>query len=615
MKKNKSILLTLLGSLLLAACNATNPSSEEIPDSGQTPSSQKEPEEIIHNFFRQIQGNNYSIQSPGFYTAEVFSQDLVHLDFEGYDSYFMTLNRNELYSLALDDGDPLDDHDIKFLGKGKAVEAKDAYPYLLDSWGYYISENLWDTFTTHPDDPLRFTIDKESLGGHIVEYVASIPGAYKASIDTIDLILNQENPTAASIEIDFIDESIPTKNVDIVFGIEKKDLVVDAWLNNDNRDYPATQEAWTEEDAVAFDAVYNQTVEHIMNEAVPFPNEFKTRTFYRYPNYFGEEASFFITDTLATKEGYEEYVANLVKKYGFEKHQETIDGVSVDRYDKLLYTYRDIYLTYSSIYIEYTDEGVSMKAEQTYNPITFQGRDAVNSFLEKMHFIAFPQEDCLTSFLAYDDTLEQSESYSFITPYTRSLRVEIRHNDMNQSETYLNQYYQDLEKEGFVRSPNSPFISKEEEEYSSRMTCGLSEDTIYFEFWYMEYMKDDDVLAWLDQYGFPTIDVKHLNATAKDSTRYYQYDALVYQKDILALDVSFNSADERNDFMTAFVLNLINHEGFVEWDDPKKLKVARRDTAFYNASKGLIIAYDDNATNAFVDFHLIKVADDFEPLP
>ena len=611
MKKTKSILLTLAGTLLLTACHGGNPSSEE----SQSNKKETTPEEIINNFFHQIQGSNYSIESPDFYTADVFSKDLVHLDFDGYDDYFMSFNGNELYSLALDDGNQFDDHNIKFLGKGRAVEAKDAFPYLLDSWGYYVSDNLWDTFTTHADDPLRFTIDKASLGGHIVEYVASIPGAYKGSVDTIDLILNQENPTAASIEIDFTDESVPMKKVDIKFGIEKKDLVVDAWLNNENRPYPETQEGWVNEDAVAFDAVYNQTLEHAMNEAIPFPSEFKTRTFYRYPNYFGDAPTFFITDTLATKEGYEKYVSNLVGKYGFEKHQEMIDGVLVDRYDKLLYTYRDIYLTYSSIYIEFTSEGVSMKAEQTYNPITFKGRDGVNSFLEKMHFQTFPQADFLTSFIAYDDTLEQSESYTFLTPYTRSLRVEVAHHDINQSEAYLNQYYEDLEKQGFVRSPNSPFISKEEEGYSSRMTCGLSEDTIYFEFWYMEYMKDDDVLAWMNRYGFPTIDVKTLYATAKDATKYYQYDALVYQKDILALDVVFHSVDERNNYRTSFVLNLINNEGFVEWDNPHKLKIARRDTAFYNASKGLIIAYDDNATNAFVDFHLIKVADDFEPLP
>ena len=66
--------------------------------------------------------------------------------------------------------------------------------------------------------------------------------------------------------------------------------------------------------------------------------------------------------------------------------------------------------------------------------------------------------------------------------------------------------------------------------------------------------------------------------------------------------------------MTSFVLRLLNEEGFEEVD-ARKVKVARRDTAFYNASKGLIIAYNDNNTQQIVNFHLIKVADSFSPLP
>ena len=71
MKKTKSILLTLAGTLLLTACHGGNPSSEE----SQSNKKETTPEEIINNFFHQIQGSNYSIESPDFYTADVFSNN------------------------------------------------------------------------------------------------------------------------------------------------------------------------------------------------------------------------------------------------------------------------------------------------------------------------------------------------------------------------------------------------------------------------------------------------------------------------------------------------------------------------------------------------------------
>ncbi|MBO7120912.1 MAG: hypothetical protein J6V79_00775 [Bacilli bacterium] len=617
MKKNKILLTSLLAFSLTGCTLPIGRSSSVNSSSSETSSLHQgdEPEDLLGRFFDKVEMDNYSIVAP-VYSAYVYNEDLVHLAYDGgYNYYYMTLNKNELYYLDMEDGETLNEQNIVFLGKGHAVYNDDAFARLLLSWEVYLSNNIWDTFTNHPDDPLRFTIEMDGLGGHILENLATVPGAYKNSVESVDLVLNDKDPTGAKVEVLYSTDEIETTVVEITFGIEKKPLAVDPWLNNENRYYPAVQTEWGEQDLMTFVMTFNQTVTERMDEAVPFPREFATRTFHRYGTAYGSNQIFFITDTLATKEGYENYMKTLVEQKGFERHKEIVDGVGVDRFDKMLYSFRDKYFLYSSIYLEYTDEGVNMIVKPTYNDITFLGRDVINTLIDDMHFPALPANPHLTSFLAHDDTFAQCEGYWFANPYTQCYMLEIDHDDAAEAQEYLDSYYDVLIADGFIKSASSAYISKDAgEEYSARLDSDVIDDKVYIEFWYTEYLSDEEVASWMDGYDFPSIDVAHLETIARDATKYYEYDSNVYQKDILSLDVTFASVDERNEYMTSFVLRLLNEEGFEEVD-ARKVKVARRDTAFYNASKGLIIAYNDNNTQQIVNFHLIKVADSFSPLP
>ena len=609
MKKRNSV-FSILMVLSLVGCTSNKPSNSSSSSSG----GEVEPETILNNFFNKVEENNYSITAPVF-TSYVYSEQLVHLSYDGgFDYYYMNTNKNELYYLDIEDGQSLDVHDIAFLGKGLAINNLDISMRLLNYWELYLTDNIWDTFTNDPDTPLKYTIEKEGLGAHILEYIATVSGAYKFNVENVNLILDDVNPTAATIEVTFDDPEIETINVDIKFGIERKQLIVDSWLNDENRYYAPVQQEWQDNDFTAFIMTYNQTVGNRLDEAIPFPKEFATRTFHRYGTAYGTDASFFITDTSASKEGYDAYASKLVKEYGFEKHEKIIDGSLIDRYDKKLYSYRDRYFAYSSIYLEYTVDGVNMDAKLTYNDITYLGRDTVNELIDKMHFPSLSQNDYMVNFLARDDTLAQCEAYWFITPYTQSYRLEIDHIDDSEAEKYIEAYYETLLADGFEKSQSSNFMSKDNDQYDARLDSAILDDKLYIQFWYVEYIPDAEVISWMNNYQFPAIDVTNLSSTAKDATKYYQYDSNVYQESILALDITFSSVDERNDYMTTFVLRLINEENFEEVD-PRKVKVARRDTAFYNENKGLIIAYNDDQTEPIVSFHLIKVVDDFTPLP
>lgn len=607
MKKTKILLILSTLGLLTACSGALNPDSGSV-----TPI---EPEEILNNFFNKIDEHNYTIDNADYLHVYEYSDEFLSVNVLGSVSYYMNTNPLELYYLHIDEFETeLDVDDIQFRGKTKAVESDTAQAYLINYWRDMAGENIWDSFTNHPTDPLRFTIVKESqIYTQMVGYIGAVPGEYKTAIDCVDLVLDKEVPTSARIEINFIDEAEAEPIItNIKFNIERKATIVDSWLNDPNRKYPETKTKWDDADKFAFNSVFRGVHSDKLDEIIPFPSEFATRTFYRYANATFVDMNFYGTDTLATKENVDKYAENLVKNYGYEKHSERIDGVYVDRYDKFLYDYQDIYHSYASIYIEYVEgEGVSFLAKQNYNEIKYEGRGSLNYFLKDMNFPELGQNDYLTTYEFFDETLIQNDGYIFMTTYKKAYEVQISYTNYTQAVAYVNDYYDLLESQGFRANEFRSFASKQDgESSSSRITTAIDGEYVHMLFWYIEYYTDEYATSWMDDYGFPAIDMS-LNTLTKDARLYYIYDANVYQEDAIAIDVELASNEEREAYIEDYVTQLLAN-GFEEYDH-LLLKVPRRNTAFYNAEKRIIVAFNDvNGNN--IPFHLIKVADDFEPL-
>lgn len=608
--KKANIVLFLSSLALLAACGG-KPS-----DSGSNTPSTYTPEQILNNLFNKIDEHHYSIDTPDFLHVDLYSDEFLSVNLLGEVSYYMNTNPQELYYVnMLEDETELDISRIRFRGKIKAIEAEAPNEYMINYWKSWTGENLWNEFTNYPDDPLRFALIKgESIYSQVLSKIGSIPNEYKNYVSSVDLVLDQEMPTSVNIVTTFEDEiEVEPMTTTIKFDLKREKTIVDSWLNDENRTYPAPKTKWDDADEFAFNSVFRRIREDQMDEVVPFPSEFATRTFYRYPNENFMGMTFYATDTLAKKEDMDKYLANLVKNYGYEKHNVIINGVVIDRYDKFLYDYQEIYHAYASIYVEYNEgEGVELLVEQNYNEINYQGRGALNNFLKDMNFPALEQADYLIDFEFSDETLIQNEGYLFLTPYKKALNVRIRHNNEAEAVNYLEAYYNLLEEQGFYR--NISFISKTfGEEKAARLTSAYDEEYIYMLFWYIEYYDDDYATDWMNSYQFPLLDVKNNNSTTKDALLNFIYDSGVYHADALSIDVALADMDERETFLESYTQNLLA-DGFKEYE-PVALKIARRDTAYYNEEKGLIVACNAKIQTApNIAFLLIKVTDDFSPL-
>ncbi len=615
----KKIIPLLISPLILGLVGCTSPKEDIKPEPTPEPiPEEKTPEELIEAFFNKVDKNCYRIFSSNFITVNVYSPDLAffnHHDPTTVDTVYMTVNHNELFKVSFGYNEPYKDSNITYEGEGKVVDHYELYDYTLYSWEEYIVDNVWDHFTNHPDDPLRFTMALDSIGGHVINTISNIPNAYKSLIKAVDLVLDDEDISGAKIDISFNEadgdsEPIEDRIIDIDFDIETDVLPTDGWYFDENRTYPEGQTEWSDYDKVGFKTVFDQIAGKEMNDIVPFPSEFATRTFYRIPNMYGETPRFALRDTRATKEGMEEYASKLVNEYGYEKHQEKLeDGTIVDRYDRLIRTYRDTYFMYSSIYLEY-DNGVSMLVNKRFNIFEYYGRDTLNEFLKEMEFPQMEFSSNNKVFYFFDETFVQCCGYTFHTPYKKAIQVEISFENYYSALAYMEEYGDLLVSKGFIGG-NEGYYSYSNEDHDSRIKFEVLSDAIHIEFWYVEYYSKEYVSSWLEQYEFPTLPLEETNIQANDATLYYQYDALVYQKEVMSLDMTFITLDDRNEFMETFVSKILN-EGFEEYN-PLKLKIARRDTSFYNESKRIIIAYDDNPDSRTVDFHLIRVSDDFQP--
>ncbi len=605
--KKLNLLLLLSSFGLLTACGQNSHGSN-------TPT-QYTPEQILNNFLNKIDENNYSIDSPDYLHTDVYSDEFIRISLLGSVYYYMNTNPQELYyAKAYEDDTELDISKISFRGKQKALEAAPS-EYLISHWKEQCQDNIWEVFTNHPDDELRFSLVNDSnIFAQVLGNLGNVPHEFKADVTTIDVVMDNPVPTKANIEINFDEEVEDIKGplvTTINFGIKREKTIVDSWLEDPNRTYPKSKTSWDDNDEFAFNSVFYRIRSDKMDDVIPFPSEFASRTFYRYPNETFV-MNFYATDTLAKKEDVDKYTSKLIKDYGYEKHSELIDGVIVDRYDKFLYDYEDIYHAYSSIYISYTEEdGVELLLEQSYNQIKYQGRGSLNYFLKDMKFLPLPQSDYLTNYEFYDETFIQNESYMFLTTYKKALNVTIKYTNEAQAEAYLEAYYTALEEQGFNRK--NSYISKTTgEQYSSRLSVGLDGENIHMVFWYVEYYSDEYAIDWMNSYQFPLIDVTNHESLIKDATLYYMYDAGIYQKDILSIDLEFFTVDERETYASSYIDTLLAN-GFVQYD-PISLRIARRDTAYYNASKGIIVAFDNRLiNNQNIDFHLIKVSDDFQP--
>lgn len=613
------ILALLSSALLLASCvkrqqpvnQDDNGLSEEPKPENPVISSEK----AMENFFKKIEVCNYVVDNESGVKITVFSKDLVY--FSGKNNLvYMTVNgqgddRVETFVGILDD-DLLTKEDISFYGEGHAVEA--ISEKLLNCWGAIAGGNVWDLFTNFPEEPLKFQIIGEDLKLQILENFSGMGAFSSDRPDEMFLWLESEDPTSAEIKITFESGTNPIR-IAIQFGVERPDtLPSDAWVKDSAREYPDRKAAWDEADEVVFNAVFNQGYD-VETELMPFPN-FATYAFLRDPFSTEYYNQIWIRDSRATREGMEEYIQKLLD-LGFLPATETLeDGSERNCYHKVLKDFGDGFYSYSSIYLEY-DDGVNIVTRRYYNHKDYEGLDAINSLLTAKGFLPLTEADGLTRFDASDFTYEFLEGLASLFTYDLVLDVNIQYEDEEAAQAYLDAYLEAILAAGY-RQVGEELYELDSEVYQNKFSYNpeyRAAGMLQIRFKGQKYLSRAEANAAIEAAGFPGMELENYQSTSKEITTMYKIMYNLDHRAVYSVALSFETSDDMIAFMDSYIDGKLLSDGFESVMNPLTVKVPYKEAAYYNAEKGLIVAFNvPSLDSTFVTFHMIWVSDDFTPL-
>lgn len=607
-------LVLLAASFLLASCQKASESEDSI-DASLGLSNPISSERAMENFLAKIRENNYSVSNKGVLKISVFSEDLVY--FSGRNNLvYMTVNRKDDHKtetfVGLLDDDILTAEEISFYDEGHATEA--ISEKLLNCWEDYANGNVWDLFTNFPDEPLKFLIIDETLKLQILENFSGMGTFTSDRPDEMTLLLDAEDPTSAKISITFVSGNNPV-NVGITFGIERpSDLPSDAWVNDESRTYPAPKTAWNDYDEVAFNAVFNQGYD-IETQLMPFP-AFATYAFLRDPlatEYYNQIR---IRDSRATEADLNAYKEKLIQS-GFVLETEILEnGSEPDCYHKLLKDFGDGFYSYSSIYLEYND-GIDIAVKKYYNHKEYEGRDAVNGVILSRGFLPLDADDAMTAYQGLDFTYEFVEGLGGLFTYDLVFDVNIAYEDEDAAEAYLNAYLQKLLDAGY-KEVGEALYELGSETYQNKVAYNAeyrSVGMLQFRFKGQKYLSSEEADAALQAAGFPPMELEQYNSTCKEITLMFKLMYNLDHKAVYSVALNFETPDDMLNFMDGYIDGKLIPDGYMRIMNPVIVKVPYKNAAYYNAEKGLIVAFNEPSLDStFVSFEMIRVHDGFEPL-
>lgn len=608
----KKVLILVFGLFSLALCACSNPTNNNDNKDNQKPEERTNTsEDILNSFMNKVKSNKYEIKKGNFLKITSYSSDLVYVDYYNSSNFvYMTVNQDETYMTTYEDNN-LDTTNLKYVGEGSVSNLLS--DTLLSLWVDYSKENIWDCFTNYQDNKLKFLIIDQGIKNEILDKWSNISKGIVGRIETMDLVLNNEDSTSAQIVTKFNSDGayIEDNIININFEVERKDnLPSDVWVNNDNRVYPEAMTKWNDDMETSFGAVFDQTLVSKMNEIMPFP-DFATRTFMIDNNSFMSNGTISMRDKNATKDQMNNYISKLIQA-GYERNYSEKD---VLRYDLLIREYDNQYFSYATFYLEY-DNGINMVVTKNYNEIKYNGRTTINSFLTNMNFHELDKDNNLTSFEATDLTFAEIEGYSYLSLYNKVLNVTVSYDNYLAVEEYMDNYCSLLEAMGYIRSESSDsnYHSFESElcKNSFSYMVDSSTNNIYIIFRYMSYIEDSMAKDIINNMGFPQISLETFNSTCKDITKFYEIQYNLKHELVLDLTLEFESVAKKEEFLDAYRV-LLENDSFEYYDNPILVKVPYKAHAFYNSTKRLIIAFNFDDSN-MLSLHMMKVSAGFEPL-
>ena len=566
-------------------------------------------EKAMNTFIEKVNKTQYSIGVAGWRTAKVFSKDLVMVDYDDPlydDDIYCTVNGNETYYAFITDG-VFEERFLEYFGEGTAIEtAKDI---LINYWFDLAGDNIWDAFTSYSDDSLKFKIISTGIITQLASYYGNVHQSDIGLIEEAHLIFADENVSKATVNLKFFAElGEEDINVDINFNVTKpENFAADAWMNNPNRNYPEAPNKWSDEDAVAFGSLFGQKYGNMIDELLPFP-EFATVTFKRDGNATFMSSVFLVRDSRATEEGLNNYANKLVNQYNYDVVDEELsDGSTVKRYDLLIDTYQETHFMYISIYLEY-NQGVTLLLQQNFNFIHYSGRNTINALIDQFTFPKLPYSSDLINFDSTDMIYPQSLGVNFMAEYQLALEVQIKFDDVVKASKYMDDYLSALKTYGYSEDDTSSLGHHTLETESFRSNFEYMIDTasniIFIMFRNIKYLGDEVANEMIADMGFPAIHLENYLSHSRELTRFYEFQYSLKREIVLQSDITFTTPTEKVEFYVDLEYDLVA-DGFIDVD-PLSVQVPYKNKAYYNESKGLIVAYNEDETN-MSSLHFIKL--------
>lgn len=598
MKKKLSsfLLLSLFGGLaLLSSCNKKKDDKkpEEEP-SGEDPVV-VDSEAAMNNFLAKVDNLDYSIRCEDYVTISAHSNNLIDINFDDDSSFtdfgYITVNhetfRTRYGNNAISSMD--------FLGIDDASEA--ANDILLNSWmDYDVSEgNIWNLFYNDPDNPLTFTSHDESVIELIMKY-SNINELNKQRIQNIYLALDAEDPAECRVTADIADGLTPIDPIDLVitFGNSPTNSVAEAWMNNQNRQYPAARTEWGDDYKFVLDSVF---ISGYGEAAVPFPT-FASYAFIINEGDFISTEEARIKDFHATQQDLQDY-AQLLMDNGFSP---VVDEPNTFR--KLL---RAEYNCYSNIKLEY-DNGVSIIANRYYDMPSYDNLTDINSLVTSKGFIELPNYSSIKSYDAIDRTNKEIEGFLYLFNYDLYLYIDIEYDNYDALMGDLTSYGNTLVQNGYqicYINEDDPTLGIDRYEYESPLGImsfryHIFEDgrvTLLFKS--EKYISPSDTMTQLENKHFITFDSNYI-ISSKDIALFQNVEFKENYKNYYSVTLDFDTQEARDTFLSSYLPQLYQ-DGDYTMELPEDCGINWL-YSFYNPTYDIIVGFEIDLASNRVNF-------------
>lgn len=575
-------------------------------------------EKAMENFLSKLEKGNYTMETAGYGTANVYSKDLVWIDYtdEQYNDFAVMSVKGETFQAKIE-GDGLGE--TSYYGEGQAIDA--ASPKLLNQWldESVSNGNIYNLFYNDPENPLLFS-SHEAVTKQSLLKIAGYPDMALNYMEDVYLELDNMDPATAHVKAVVNDDVVGRHfyddiDITVTFGKAEDNAAAEAWMKNP--EYPAARASWDDTDLFILNSVF---LYPWGDTAVPFPKFASYALKMDGENFIAEDAAI-MRDPHATEQDMKDYI-DLLKQEGFEEATETdADGNERTVYRRML---REDFKCYTSVDVSYNN-GVDIVARKSYDYPEYKGLGAINDKIASLGYTELPDTMKFKAIKATDHANELTESWLYFFTYDSVLYVEIDFDDRAEMEAYLKDYQDKLKEDGF-RAPGTGaleekaelarFLHDETEVYKKKGLYAffgneepeeneydylesengfinfryqfIDEDTVDLLFKAEKYISSDEAETILSEAGFPAVDL-HEPMNSRDLRLFRKVRNDQDFKLFLTVDQNFDSAAEAEAFLTAYEEKLTNAGfGRMSPDEAGTLK----NIAIVNEEKGMMMALD-----------------------